>query len=428
MKRIFIFQAALLICLSFVLLGCKKNNHTETQKIIQEAQTMTLEALARKAIEEANGKEFICVGNSSRGKTAIPLFIKYLQSLDPSFTMTYDWGTPKNNKIFDQLTVDYNKRESEISMALVQDGNQIESKLVKTGIVETFIPKAWAEANNLDSKKYPTLLPLQTLNKVFMYNCVDSTITFTNCWDYVLDGKHGEFMNMDSEVVGKNFLCMLTHQTYAKYLKDAYDKLSPSKQAQLQSTISSMDKDAKDMGLDENGKYALAWIKRWVGSYTSVSNDGPILADLVEKDSVGHFGLLVYSKLRLVTETETASKSNVKVAAYNEGYEGIGGYGYCHYLFVTHNSPLPWTACAFIAFLTCTEEGFSSWGQDMGGYSSNPVVAQETDTKYKHLELQGDKGFNWWVNQGKLVLEDPAYCAKVQSTVGSWIEMLDRAA
>ena len=55
-------------------------------------------------------------------------------------------------------------------------------------------------------------------------------------------------------------------------------------------------------------------------------------------------GLLVYSKLRSVEEAAGVSLNNIKVAAYQDGYKGIGGYGYCHYLFVTNNSPLPWTA------------------------------------------------------------------------------------
>ena len=49
---------------------------TATQKIIAEAEGMTLEELAKKAIEESNGATFYGVGNSSRGKTALPLFIE----------------------------------------------------------------------------------------------------------------------------------------------------------------------------------------------------------------------------------------------------------------------------------------------------------------------------------------------------------------
>ena len=69
-----------------------------TQQIIKEAEGMTLEELAKKAIEESNGKTFYGVGNSSRGKSALPLFIEYLQTIDPNYTMEFDWQQPKNNK------------------------------------------------------------------------------------------------------------------------------------------------------------------------------------------------------------------------------------------------------------------------------------------------------------------------------------------
>ena len=58
-----------------------EENLTPTQKIIKEAEGMTLEELAKKAIEESNGKMFYGVGNSSRGKTALPLFIEYLKTI-----------------------------------------------------------------------------------------------------------------------------------------------------------------------------------------------------------------------------------------------------------------------------------------------------------------------------------------------------------
>ena len=87
--------------------------------------------------------------------------------------------------------------------------------------------------------------------------------------------------------------------------------------------------------------------------------------------------------------------------------------------------------------MTCTKDGFSAWGKDMGGYSANPVVAKETEEEYQHAkggyegdknvyDVMNDRGYDWWVDQGKLVLEDPEYCASVAFTVGSWIELLDK--
>ena len=413
-----------------------EENLTETQKIIREAQTMTLEELAKKAIEESNGAVFYGVGNSSRGKTALPLFIAYLQTIDPSYNMEFEWQQPKNNKIFDQLTADSLKDTGTFAMTLIQDGNQIQSKMVQTGILDTFIPKDWADANGTTAADYKGFLPLQTLNKVFMFNNTGDK-SYDNCWDFVAEGEHGLYMDIDSEIVGKNFLYMLTEDTYAAWLKEAFEALPADEQAYFQPTIKAMESEAEDLGLGADGAYALAWIKLWVESYNAQTDDGPICNTLVDKSATNQFGLLVYSKLRSVEESDTVSKNNIDVAAYNDGYTGIGGYGYCHYLFVTDNSPLPWTACAFIAYMTCTEDGFSAWGKDMGGYSSNPLVAEATEATRNHkqggyvdgvsvFECKNDRGYEWWTTDGKLVLEDPEYCASVAFTVGSWIELLTK--
>ena len=143
--------------------AAEPENLTATQQIIKEAEGMTLEELAKTAIEESNGKMFYGVGNSSRGKSALPLFIEYLQSIDPSYNMEFEWQQPKNNKIFDQLTADSLKGTGTFAMTLIQDGNQIESKMVQTGILDTFIPKDWADANGTTADAYTGFLPLQTL-------------------------------------------------------------------------------------------------------------------------------------------------------------------------------------------------------------------------------------------------------------------------
>ena len=408
------------------------------QQVIEQAQKMSFEELAKKAIEESNGKKLYGVGNSSRGKSALPLLIAYLQTIDPSYKLEFDWQQPKNNKIFDQLTANSLKSEGTFAVTLIQDGNQIESKMVQTGILDTFIPLEWAQANGTTAEAYKGYLPLQTLNKVFEYNCTGSK-TYTNCWDFVLPGEHGQFMDIDSEIVGKNFLYMLTAPKYSAWLASAFEALPAEKKTALQPTVDAVASDAKDLGLDANGKYALAWIKLWVESYNAVSDDGPICNNLVQASATDQFGLLVYSKLRSVQESASVSKNNIKVAAYQDGYKGIGGYGYCHYMFVPDNSPLPWTACAFIAYITEFVDGFSAWGKDIGGYSSNPKLAADNEAKYNHSTggdtAQGgpfpalnDRGYDWWVgeNGGQLVLEDPEYCASVAFTVGSWIEMLTK--
>lgn len=417
----------------------KEENLTGIDAIIKEAEGMSMEELAKKAIEESNDKTFYGVGNSSRGKSALPLFIAYLQTIDPNYNMEFEWQQPKNNKIFEQLTADSLKDSGTFAMTLIQDGNQIKSKMVDTDILKTFIPKEWAEANGTTADAYSGYLPLQTLNKVFMYNSTGSA-EFKNCWDFIYKDQHPLYMDIDSELVGKNFLYMLTEDKYAGMLKDAYDALDDEHKAYFDPTIQEVASDADDFGLGENGKYALAWIKLWVENYNAQTDDGPICNTLVDKSAKDQSGLLVYSKLRSVEESATVSVNNIKVAAYQDGYKGIGGYGYNHYLFLTKNSPLPWTACAFISYMTCTEDGFSAWGKDMGGYSSNPKVAEQIEATYNHAKggyndagedaypAKDDRGYDWWTTTGELVLEDPEYCADAAFGVGSWIETLTKYA
>ncbi len=408
------------------------------EQVIKEAEGMTLEELAQKAIEESNGATFNAVGNSSRGTTALDNFIAYLQTIDPDYTLGNGWSQPKNNKIFDQLAADSLKETGTYAMTLIQDGNQIESKMVQTGILDTFIPLEWAQANNTTADEYEGYLAMQTGNKVFMYNNTGDKV-YDNCWDFVAEGEHGLYMDIDSEVVGKNFLYMLTADKYAGWLHDAFDALSDDEKAYFQPVIDEMGADAEMLGLGPDGAYALAWIKLWVESYNAQTDDGPICNTLVDKSATDQFGLLVYSKLRSVEESDSVSKNNITVAAYADDYVGIGGYGYCHYLFVPDNSPLPWTACAFIAFISCTLDGYSAWGKDMGGYSANPELAATIEETYHHstggyedgvnvYDCKNDRGFEWWTaeGEGELVLEDPQYCASVAFTVGSWIEMLTK--
>lgn len=392
--------------------------------VIKQAEQMTNEELYKKAIEEANGKSLFGVGNSSRGKTAKETFIAMLKTIDPAFDTTIEWQQPKNNSIFDMLT-----GSNEFFMTLIQDGNQIQSKMINTGELLNFVPKDWLNAEGVISEGNKVPLTLQTLNKVFMFNNLGKA-TFTNCWDFVGKDVHSLFMAPNSEPVGKNFLYMLTRDDYAGMLKEAYDKLDADKQAYFAPVIAEMEAEAKDLGLKgENAKYALAWINLWCTQYQEETDDGPICNTLVAKSAVDQSGLLVYSKLRSVEESADRSVNNITVAAYQDGYEGMGGYAYKHFLMIPKGSQFPWTACAFIAYMTTTQEGFAAWGKDMGGYAPVPACMKDhskdgfvdgVDT----YPAKNDRGYQWWINEGKLVVEDPEYCASVADVMGDWIDLL----
>ena len=64
MKKFIAVAIAVIMVLPLVLTSCgtPAKEQSEVQKIIAQAQTMSLEELARKAIEESNGKTFYGVG------------------------------------------------------------------------------------------------------------------------------------------------------------------------------------------------------------------------------------------------------------------------------------------------------------------------------------------------------------------------------
>ncbi len=434
----------LAVLASVFLVACGDGNSAakaarakEVEGIIAQAQTMTFDELAKKAIEESKGKDFFGLGNTSRGKDALPKFIKRLQQIDPTYSLSFNWQQPKNNKIYDQLIADAAKEKGTFAMTLIQDGTQFKPKMLDTGYLKRFVPKEWAKANgitNLD--EYKGYVPLLVITKIFMANCCGDVV-FKNCWDFVYKGVRPLFMYAATETVGMNFLYLLTTEKYSEVLKDAFEALPVEKQSYFMPIIEDLAKDAEEFKLGPNGKYALAYIKLWMKQYNGQTDDGPICNILINKSSKNQCGLLVYSKLRSVVESDNVSLNNIKIPAYEEGYKGFSGYGYSHYLFVTTNSPLPWTACAFINFMTTQEEGFEAWGKDMGCYSTNPEIDVINEGIYHHktagimkdgkvYEAKNDRGKNWWCDpkQGCLVMEDVDYCSRVAFTIGRWVDLM----
>lgn len=414
-------------------------------KVIKEAQTMDAKDLYKKAMEELDGKEFTGIGNSSRGKTAKEYFINYLQGKDadgnpsdaikaafpyynPDFKTTINWTQPKENSIFTMIDTDIQASKHTISMTLIQDANQIAAKEINTGNFYNYVPKEWVGS---DDNKEP--FALQSLNKIFEYNNKGNK-TFTNCWDFVRTGETPMFMAPNSEPVGRNWLIMLSQKKYSDILMDAANALTGAEKTRIETEANNLAGKAKSFGLDEkSGKYGLAFAKLWLTQYAERNDDGPICNELVTNDAAGASACIVYSKLRSIKETDTSSKKNVTVAAYQDGYKGIGGYMYKHYLQILKTSPFPWASCAFIHFMTCTYDGFKAWGKDIGGYCSNTSAGIQQDhsndggTEYPVLN---DRGYNWWTGigegKGNLVIEDGAYAASVELTVGTWIDTLKK--
>lgn len=431
MKKFFAFLFLGLMTISLVACNASKS---EVEKIIEEAESMTFDEIMEKAYEESNGKKLYGLGNSSRGKTAGESFVAEMKERFPDYDGEIEWSQPKENSIFQMLESDSKSANPQFSMTLIQDGSQIKSKMIDTGILLNYIPKEWRDAQGTDLEENGNPLTLQTLSKVFMFNDVNSDKEFNNVWHFVRQNEKPMFMGLQSEPIGFNFLLMLTNEKYIPIVKGAFDALSQAEKDYFKPTIDGLKAKANELDLPTNAEYSLAWIQLWVKQMNVQTDDGPISNDLVRKSASGQSALIVYSKLRSIEETEEASVNNVKVAAYEDDYVGFGGYAYKHFLQVVKTSPLPWTSIAFINYMVTDIDGFNPWGKDMGGYSSNPNINQD-HTKDGWVDgenvfpAKNDKGYEWWVSldagKGRLVVEDPNYASKVSFTVGSWIEELE---
>ena len=69
--------------------------------------------------------------------------------------------------------------------------------------------------------------------------------------------------------------------------------------------------------------------------------------------------------------------------------------------------------------------------RDMGGYSANPICMQDHSKDgyvdgVNTFDAKNDRGYEWWTSAdgGRLVVEDPEYCAQVSFDLGDWIDMI----
>ena len=433
MKRTFRILCLLAAGIAFSGCTAKKDENRGIKDIIAQAEKMTFQELLEKAYAESNGKEVSGIGNSSRGKTAGEKFVEEIKKIHPDYTGSIKWSQPKNNSIFEALTKDTESANPVQAVTLIQDAAQIKNKMLTTGILYNFIPKEWREAAGVNIAADGNPLALQTLSKVFMYNVGDGSKKYMNVWDFVKEGEKPMFMGLDSEPVGKNFLYMLTEKKYIKYVKDAYEALSAEDKAYFDPIIREIKPKVKELNLTDDAEYSLAWIKLFVTQFNKMTDDGPISTEIVKKSAAGQTALIVYSKLRSINESEETSVNNIAVAAYQDGYQGFGGYAYKHYLQIPKNTPYPWTACAFISYMVTNKDGFQPWGKDMGGYSSNPSINQDHSRDgyvdgVDKFPAKDDRGYSWWVSPdfGRLVIEETDYCASVQFSVGLWIDSLKK--
>lgn len=403
------------------------------QMIIEQAQSMTMEELAAKAIAESNDGHFSAISDDETVKAAMDKFIQYLTTLNSHYNVSYEWEISTEDRILEQAAADSVMEKGKWSAVLVSDGVQTYRKMKDRQMLDVFIPQKWREDNGFFAGDEVGYLPVLTKVEAMAYNSTGKE-TFNTCWDFVAEGRNPFAV---PEAYADSFLMMLTRADYAAYIRESFDNLGAAQKEQFQPMVNEMVPMAEAMELGKDGAYALAWIRLWAEKCQKNASGASIIETLTSRNGEGQCGMVDYTTIGTAFQNTYNSANNMAAAAYEPVYNGFGGYAHSEYAFVTDNATMPWTACAFIAYITTMQDGFSAWGRNPGAYSGNGLLARETMSVFGHdkggysgngveilYPVKNDKGIEWWRAFGKVVEEDLEYIDSVSFTIGSWLKTL----
>ena len=359
MKKLFSLPLALLMVFAAV------TAFADVADVVTGAANLTHDELVEKAMAETG--DFNVAGNTSRITTAAEAF----QEL---YGLTINSTNLKDQEI-------YAKVQSEsMDMVMIQDCAQL-LDAIEAGLVINYVPASVADKVS-ESDQQPALVH-QYINKLFIYNNGgDNVPAIRNVWELTDPAMKGRiiFKNPENEKVNMNFLVMLTSDTWAEKLAEAYKNWAGAD---------------IDLGSYKNAGYK--WIAEFLANVTFGKSDTSIAEEVSQDTAAGKIGLFVLSKLR----SSSVLSENLTVAQYDASandyaVEPFAGFMYPMYAMVSANANRPYTAMLFIEYLM-TADGFSPWSKSIGAYSSNIEIPEKED----------DLGLAVW--KDTLVMEDPEF-------------------
>ena len=447
----------ILFCLSVLTLSataglsaCSKQQDggkelSRVQKVVAEAEKMSREELFKKAAEEIGSQTFHWYATSSRGGKVKKEFVAELNKVRPEGAAEItdsqiDYQTTVDGKIYTFLNAEIESGKPVTSGALLQDGYQLQTKGIEKGYVN-YVPKEWAEKAGVNKERDASPFSLQFQFKTWMYNNHDGNMSIDNVWDFAKEGLTIDTMDPTNENVNMDWLIQLTSDENCALLKEAFN--DPTNDSGLKAE--DLEKYASYGG---ERKYAFTFIERFIKNAVFYADDGKALDAF--KAARGHAGRIVYSKIQNLKETLATTKKDVVIAALGKEHsdgknptlamKGFGGFMYKHYLMLMPESPLPWTTCAFINFLSTTEVGYSKWAGDVGDYPTYGEEINQDRSKNGHGTLDpvtyewtqsangenvfpclNDPSANWWIDTAKSTVETPSYIGTYYNTVAAFI-------
>lgn len=455
-KKTLVLAASILAtCGVLVSCGGNDDNRAKVEAAVADAQNLTRDELMKKAAEELGTNDFKFIATTSRGgKDAVKEgFVAELKKYNANISASQiKYESTVDGQIYTTLTNEIkNGVKDGHNAAIVQDGYQLQKFGRDTGYFINYVPKEWKDDSATDKTNDADPMSLQYNFKTWMVNNKNGDTVIDNVWDITAKKYKGKLDTMDprNENVNMDWLIMLTQDKWCDVLKTTFEDASNDAKADIDLS--------KYASYGEKQKYAYAFIDGFLSNAVFYEDDGKAINQLVA--TPGHIGWIVYSKLLTVSETAAISKKNIVVAPLganntdgstigNSAMKGFGGFMYKHYLTVMPTATYPYTACAFLNFLSTTKLGYSKWASDVGDYPTMPsinvdrtknghgkLVEETKDGKTSTVFKQSNDGENlfpclndpagaWWNDsaKGNAVIETPSFIAPAYPTVKTFID------
>lgn len=387
------FSTLMLTLVAVAVTACGGNGKKDERRAeVIDAEGLTYAELVAKAKEEVGNNKVVVYGNSSQ-------LVKALEKFTADTGIQVESIKEGDADLYNHLSAAFQSGQYICDMALLQDGNKLQTEMLDTNYMTNFIPKDVKQYIAEDDRN-----PMAAvyLNKIFMYNNTKDGVQggltnyVTNVWQLAgtaADEGHianPSFKTPSTENVNMNFLAMLTSPAWVEKLTAAYKDFY------------GVDYDGSK---DKFENIGYKWVAEFLTNSQAHSSDGTACKD-VAKGQAGSIALVNYNKIKDCKGTGVGAEDpkNLSFPSLELGdtkVKGFGGFCYKMYSMVATNAKYPYAACALVNYIT-SKAGFeNAWGTLAGYYSTNSTTAIASN----------DKEIAWW--KDRLVIEDPAYVSSV---------------
>ena len=392
--------AAGVLGISMLLAGCTGcNSHSWYEQLSQQtvqsklntASVLSNEELYERAQKEiASGSVLDFYSVTSTAESVVENFEKVY----PRLAGKLHFHEIDDVETYDVLTTEIQDGDKSVDMMLTQNGADLKTKLLNTGLAYQYFPQMDLEQIE-ESYQLPAVVCM--VNTLFVCNNSEGNTEVTNIWQLTEKEWKGKiyFKHPLDETENMNFFVMLTSPQWSKQISESYKAY--------------YGKTWNHAGTYQSAAYE--WIDLFLKNcdFTHGSNS-QICLDVADADEKV-MGFFVYNKIRKLDQEQT---DKLDVLAYEADIDCFSGYLYAIYATVASTTDCPYTCALFINYLL-SNEGFSgdgSWNQYAGYYSANLAV-------HKPDELT-DRDFSFW--EQNLVIEDSDFIEDNVEQVHQFVE------